>query len=85
MRLATIAILAFLAPALAYAQEESAGLPAGGIPVENQLLRTQCGACHATDDTGRMSRISYMRKTPEGRGRVNKCVNVSGGSLPLLG
>ena len=66
MRLATIAALAFLAPSLAHAQEESAGLPEGGIPVESQLVRDRCAGCHLTDDTGRMSRISYMRKTPEG-------------------
>ena len=66
MRLATIAALALLAPSPAHAQEESAGLPEGGIPVESELVRDRCAGCHLTDDTGRMSRISYMRKTPEG-------------------
>lgn len=66
MRSATIAALALLAPVLVHPQEASPGLPEGGIPVEHQLIRTRCAACHATDDTGRMSRISYMRKTPEG-------------------
>ena len=66
MRLATIAALALLPPSPAQAQEESAGLPEGGIPVESELVRDRCAGCHLTDDTGRMSRISYMRKTPEG-------------------
>ena len=29
-------------------------------------MRTACGSCHPPDDAGRMSRISYMRKSPEG-------------------
>jgi quinohemoprotein amine dehydrogenase len=37
-----------------------------GIPVESDLLRSACGACHESDEKNRMSRISYMRKTPEG-------------------
>ncbi|HSF16399.1 MAG TPA: quinohemoprotein amine dehydrogenase subunit alpha [Vicinamibacteria bacterium] len=37
-----------------------------GIPVGSELVRTACGACHESDDQGRMSRISYLRKTPEG-------------------
>ncbi len=45
------------------AQDNVAGK---GIPVENQTTRNACSACHAIDDEGRMTRISYMRKTPEG-------------------
>ena len=37
-----------------------------GIPVTNQLVIDRCKACHDVDDKGRMSRISYMRKSPEG-------------------
>ena len=37
-----------------------------GIPVTNQTVKTACGDCHAEDDKGRMSRISYRRTTPEG-------------------
>lgn len=40
--------------------------PRPGIPVTSQLVKRSCGACHATNDEGHMSRISYERKTPEG-------------------
>ncbi len=37
-----------------------------GIPINNQAVIQSCSACHERDDSGRMSRLSYMRKTPEG-------------------
>lgn len=37
-----------------------------GVPIDNELVKQQCGACHRSDDKGRMSRISYRRTTPEG-------------------
>ena len=37
-----------------------------GYPVQNDLLVRTCGACHQMDEEGRMSRISFLRKTPEG-------------------
>ena len=37
-----------------------------GLPVKSELVRTTCGACHQVDSEQRMSRISYVRKTPEG-------------------
>ena len=37
-----------------------------GIPVEDLLVRSLCGRCHAVDDRGHMTRISYLRKSPEG-------------------
>lgn len=36
-----------------------------GIPVTSTEVRQACGACHPSDDQGRMSRISYRRATPE--------------------
>ena len=36
------------------------------IPVESELVRSTCGACHLVDSHLCMSRISYQRKTPEG-------------------
>jgi quinohemoprotein amine dehydrogenase len=36
-----------------------------GIPVKSELVKSACGACHEQDDAGRMTRISYERKTPE--------------------
>jgi quinohemoprotein amine dehydrogenase len=37
-----------------------------GIPVSNPLVQGKCAACHRADATGRMTRISYRRTTPEG-------------------
>ena len=36
------------------------------IAIDNQAVIQSCSACHARDSSGRMSRLSYMRKTPEG-------------------
>ena len=42
-------------------------LPADeGIPVESDLVVNACGSCHPTDERNVMSRVSYLRKTPEG-------------------
>jgi quinohemoprotein amine dehydrogenase len=37
-----------------------------GFPVKDSLTLSKCGACHAPDAKGNMSRISYIRTTPEG-------------------
>ena len=37
-----------------------------GFPVKDQLTLSKCGACHAPDAKGNMTRISYIRTTPEG-------------------
>ena len=37
-----------------------------GIPVRDQIVVDACQRCHAVDDDGMMTRVSYMRKTPEG-------------------
>ena len=45
---------------------ESAKPPAeAGIPVNNPLVISKCGACHTRDDKGSMLRLSYERGTPE--------------------
>lgn len=41
-------------------------VPRRGIPVEDTLVETHCARCHARDQNGLMTRISYMRKAPEG-------------------
>lgn len=57
-RLGTGLILSAAVSASGAAQE--------GIPVESPLVDAACGACHATDEAGRMSRISFQRKSAEG-------------------
>ncbi len=37
-----------------------------GFAIDNETVIDRCSRCHAVDDEGRMSRISYLRKTPEG-------------------
>jgi quinohemoprotein amine dehydrogenase len=37
-----------------------------GYPIKSQAVITNCQACHKLDSGGRMTRISYLRKTPEG-------------------
>jgi quinohemoprotein amine dehydrogenase len=68
-RLALICVLFHLVLARASAQ---------CIPVESEVVRTTCGGCHQVDTHYCMSRISNLRKTPEGwedtvrrMGRVN--------------
>lgn len=37
-----------------------------GLAVNEPLLLAHCARCHQPDDRGHMSRISYLRKSPEG-------------------
>ena len=37
-----------------------------GYPIRNARVIDRCSRCHVVDDEDRMSRISYLRKTPEG-------------------
>lgn len=37
-----------------------------GVPVTDELTIEKCGGCHAADDKGNLSRISWVRSTPEG-------------------
>ncbi len=37
-----------------------------GYPIENETVVARCSRCHEQDDQGRMTRISFERKTPEG-------------------
>ena len=36
-----------------------------GIPVDDKLTMQKCGGCHVRDQNGMMSRISFIRTTPE--------------------
>jgi len=40
-------------------------VPVPGIPIDDQLTIRKCGGCHQRDSSGSMTRISYMRTTPE--------------------
>ena len=60
-----IVLVAMAIPAIAQ-DEEAADPPEGGTPVTDDTTIRACRACHRADDDGNMSRISYVRKTPEG-------------------
>jgi quinohemoprotein amine dehydrogenase len=56
------------APAVGEADSRT-GPPArsdDGYRVDDETVIARCGACHHRDENGRMGRISYLRKTPEG-------------------
>ncbi len=53
-----------------------------GLPVKSELVRRSCGACHQVDSAQRMSRISYVRKTPEAwEETIQRMVRLHGLSL----
>ncbi len=43
-----------------------------GLPVKNQLVIEKCGGCHKADAAGNLTRISWVRTTPEGWEEVIK-------------
>lgn len=50
-----------------------------GTPITSDAVIRNCAACHARDTTGRMTRISYVRKTPEGwETSVRRMVTLNG-------
>ena len=57
---------------LAFCQNTPAAAPdltketEGGIPVTDHLTIEKCGGCHQADSYGNLSRISWIRTTPEG-------------------
>ena len=43
-----------------------------GIPVKSSVVTEKCGTCHTADAKGNLSRISWVRTTPEGWAQVIK-------------
>ena len=66
--LGLVGALAFFAvPVSGQAQPSSATDDEdAGIPIDNRAVIENCSSCHTRDDTGRMTRLSFLRKTPEG-------------------
>ncbi|MFN8573864.1 MAG: quinohemoprotein amine dehydrogenase subunit alpha [Gemmatimonadaceae bacterium] len=53
-----------------------------GFPIRDRLVVDQCTKCHTQDSTGRISRISYERKTPEGwEMSIRRMVSLNGAKL----
>ena len=63
-----------------------AATPAGpseeGIPVTNELVLNKCGGCHKKDEKSNLSRISWIRTTPEGwEEAIKRMVRLNGVKL----
>ena len=68
-----------VAGASAVASGASAQSDEEGFPIEHETLRARCAACHLPDSEGRMSRISFERKTPEGwQGSLQRMISLNG-------
>jgi quinohemoprotein amine dehydrogenase len=53
-----------------------------GIPVNDALTIAKCASCHAKDDKGNLSRISWIRTTPEGwQEAIKRMVRLNGLTL----
>ena len=56
--------------------------PEPGFPVTDKLTLSKCGTCHAPDAKGNMTRISYIRTTPEGwEEAIKRMVRLNGVQL----
>jgi quinohemoprotein amine dehydrogenase len=56
--------------------------PEEGIPVTDPLVIARCGTCHAKDEKGNLSRISWERATPEGwEEAIKRMVRLNGVTL----
>jgi quinohemoprotein amine dehydrogenase len=53
-----------------------------GIPVTDALTREKCGACHTADAKGNLSRISWVRTSPEGWDQaIKRMVRLNGAAV----
>jgi quinohemoprotein amine dehydrogenase len=53
-----------------------------GIPVTDQLTKDKCGTCHKADNNGNLTRISWIRTTPEGwEEAIKRMVRLNGVTL----
>ena len=53
-----------------------------GIPVTDTLTREKCGTCHTADAKGNLSRISWVRTTPEGWDQaIKRMVRLNGAAV----
>ena len=69
------------APAIAQSDEKGAETEEG-IPVTDKLVIEKCGTCHTSDGKGHLSRISWVRTTPEQWAQViHRMVKLNGLSI----
>ena len=71
-----------VAGASVFASGASAQSEEEGFAIEHETIRARCAACHLADSEGRMSRISFERKTPEGwQGSLQRMISLNGVTL----
>jgi len=60
----------------------AAAAPEEGFPVTDALVVSKCGTCHQKDDKGNLTRISWIRTTPEGwEEAIKRMVRLNGLSI----
>jgi quinohemoprotein amine dehydrogenase len=78
LTLVCLALLWAALPASAQAPRDTTR----GYPIRDATVIAHCGGCHAPDSGGRLSRISYQRKTPEGwEASIRRMVTLNGAQL----
>ena len=78
IRLLLLGLVLLVCPTVARGQS---GSPADdvGTPIENDVVIDNCSRCHRQDDLGRMTRLSYVRKTPEGwQTSIRRMISLNG-------
>lgn len=78
---AALALSAWEGPAV-HALPAPPNPPAAGYPIHDEAVIRNCGTCHLRDEEGRMGRLSFMRKTPEGwQESIRRMVSLHGARL----
>jgi quinohemoprotein amine dehydrogenase len=76
------AVCALLAADVAAQQRAATPGPRTGHVITSDVVVRSCSGCHTRDEQGRLSRISYLRKTPEGwQTSIRRMVSLHGAKL----
>ncbi len=63
---ATMLFLTGVAPLSAQRPSSATPRDTGGFVIRDSLIIAKCERCHSADSSGRMGRLSFLRKAPEG-------------------
>ena len=78
IRAALVALPSMLGAGAAAAQG-SARDTTSGFVIKDAAILANCAGCHSQDSTGRLRRLSYLRKTPEGwEASIRRMVTLNG-------
>ena len=76
------ALMGLTATAASSQTAPRATTPDAGYAIDHQVTIQRCASCHTRDAEGRLSRISWMRKTPEGwQTSIRRMVSLNGVEL----